>query len=430
MRQQWWAARLGVAGLYLFAATAWLSTALAHAALAVMLLAMLLAGPDVWRVLAREPLCRLLGISALYVAFLLGRGAWLDPQTLSDQAGAASDWLKLWGFLLVAWWADSQKRVERALTVALVGFAVSLLAAIGKDGWFRLLDGSQWGFGRPAIASGLYTATALLGMLMYFRRFIPNSRSYWTVIVGILLWCALTGLFLQGVIASQSRGTWLAAVIVFPPALLLRVRGHSPKAEKPMLWVGLLAFALAVAAIYLNLDSIAGRLAQDVPTLVRLLSEGLQGWEPADSVAFRAHLYWVAWQNWPHHPWVGWGLASTPGMIAQSDIEAIRQYQDLHSAYLEILVGMGLVGATLFLAGAWYVLRGLGRARRCGFLKRDTFLFLSATLALNLVWGAFDFRMVHADWRFYWILFAGLSYAGAFHGREENINDAPAITVR
>lgn len=412
MRREWWAVRLGATGLYLFAGTAWLSTALAHVALAAMLVALLLAGPDVLRVFARDPLCRLLGISVLYVGFLAGRSACSDPQSVLEQAGAASDWIKLWGFLLVAWWANSQERVERALTVALVGFTLSLLAAIWKEGSLHLLDGSRWGFGRPAIASGLYTATALLGMLIFFPRSVLNYRIRRIKLLAILLWCTLTALFLEGIIASQSRGTWLAVAIVFPVVLLLWVRGHSPNTERPALWLGLLAVVLVVGVIYFNLASIARRLAQEVPTLARILSEGLQGWEPANSVAYRAHLYWLAWRNWPDHPWVGWGLTSTPEMIAQSGIEAIRMYKDLHSAYLEILMRMGLVGATLFMAGAWYLVRGLRQARRNGFLRLDTFLFLLGTLALNLVWSAFDFRMVHADWRFYWILFAGLSYAG------------------
>jgi O-antigen ligase len=84
----------------------------------------------------------------------------------------------------------------------------------------------------------------------------------------------------------------------------------------------------------------------------------------------------------------------------------------LHNTYLEVLVRFGLVGALLMVGTLGLLARGFWVAHREGRLPFDYAWFLTGALGLMAVWSLSDFRLLHPDWRSYWILMGGTM--GAF----------------
>jgi O-antigen ligase len=85
----------------------------------------------------------------------------------------------------------------------------------------------------------------------------------------------------------------------------------------------------------------------------------------------------------------------------------------LHSAYIDMSVQFGLLGLAWASLILWLMGRTAVKNYQAGVMPKRYLLFFFAVFVFALVWSIFDYRTVHRDWRFSWILLAGTLFS--FH---------------
>ncbi len=404
---------LGGVGLYLFACFAWLGTTPATLGLALSTLAWLMSRPD-WRALAHEPvaLCALLFggfvfLHSLIMAILApsGTSPWMTLAT-----GLA--WLKLLLLIPVGHWcAGRPQRVRRLLLLGALGFTVAVL---------RKIDWAQFGPGffttrfesyLPAIAFGLLSGLGALGLVALRQAF----WSWWGTWIwpGRLLWALWLAWMLEGLVLSQSRGSWLAFLGGLSVLLLgeWRARNRSGlewlrQHPRQVLLIGL----LLAGGLLVHHETLLKRFTEHTDTLVQI-AHGTPD-IASDPVGLRLKAWLFAFELWRERPWFGWGAGSSRTLIAHSNrpwdlFDHDHWLPHLHNTYLELLVQFGLTGLILFTSWLVALVWAGHQAQRSGLLPSDLWRLYGATLVCILIWCLFDYRAVHVDWLFLWLLIAG-----------------------
>ncbi len=415
----------GVTAALAFAFFAWLSAAGANIALALFSLAFLLA-PSAWPMFRRDPMFRLFAAFSIYMAI----GAYFAIEEFTDtrklQIRDASNWLKLFAFLPLAWWLRGDlRRIHRTLILAAAGLLIGMLWKADWSNVYHMTVTARTGFKLRIIFAGLVSASAILGLLVFTPR-IWSSRAG-TPRDLLRLACWLSALYLSSfmLLSSKSRGAWLAALIAVPIALGIRCFSHGGQTDLPIRTSApflLLALGVVAGLFALNQDEIRTRLIQEN----RAVSSILQGENeplPRTSIGFRHDVQKFGLQKFLQRPWFGWGPGSTEHLIETSGRPELIHPQEkgadwmdhFHNTYLEILVRFGLLGALVLLATVLLMMKNVWRGYKTGILPKDHFAFLTGCFILLAVWSLFDFRILHGDCRAYWILLAGIAHSFAWH---------------
>ncbi|MCP5458243.1 MAG: O-antigen ligase family protein [Gammaproteobacteria bacterium] len=410
-----WSGFVGLAGLYGLALCGWLSTAGANIGLGMLLLGFV-ADRRAWRVLRQEPVAWL---TVALVLYWVGRAAWgvLElPVNRHAQWDALGDWLYLTLFIPVAWWlGGDRRRLDRVWLLVATGLIGGMLIYLMDPEHLQaLLDGERSGFQlRRPIAFGLYSGTVLLGLLMLAPRCWGDTGP--GKFGRIALWLVAVLLLTQGMLATHSRGAWLAALLIVPLTLAVRYRsGFSVRVWRASWRAALLATLALGVLVWMNEGTISKRLHEE-PKVVQAIASGDLASAPPSSISYRLRLWIFALEKWRERPFMGWGPGNSEYLIVHSGRPEIHsahiEYLDhMHNTYLELLVGFGLCGTLLAFALALLLGKALCWSWRQGKLPSDYVIFLGGAFAFMGVWMFFDFRSLHHDWRFYWLMLAGSSY--------------------
>ena len=422
---------LSVAAIHLLALSLFLAPAGVAAALVLLWVGLLL---DIsrWRSYPGHPLVWLALTFALYVlAQTLALSVWRSGGPPPD-ASAAFDWARLAALLPAAYAIGGDRaRLWRLLLLALVGF---VLGTLWRLDWALLLsDPAEFfdrrsGFGFGAIAFGLYSASALLGMILLRRWCWGNTgRVHWGRVLG---WSLAAALLLQGLMMTKARGAWLALLVALPVGLWLvrpRPGDRAPEATDAVsdsqgrqrnrgpIAIALVAATLA-ALVLANAGRIGERLADERVVATALVS-GEVAPDPHSSLSLRWHAQRFGLALALERPWLGWGAGTTRALMALRAEPGVqtpsgRPLQHLHNSYLEAAVQLGLPGLGLFLALQLGLLAALWRRLRSSTgRERDLAASLFAALLLLLVWDLFDFRALNQDWRGFWTFLGGAALA-------------------
>ncbi|MGL1832734.1 O-antigen ligase family protein [Rhodocyclaceae bacterium SMB388] len=402
LRAAWTRDTLGLAGAYLFAFGAWLGVALAHLGLALMLIAAIWDAPRVWAWLRHSPWPVLMVlwcvtlVATLLVAWPRGN---LEPPT---HLSAAASLAKLWLFPLFAWYLRGERqRVWTALALALAGFVIGRLLAIDLDDPLRTPSfDTRPGFGLPTLAFAQYAATALIGLYLLAPR-VLRAGSHLRRALGLAAWLTLVGLALLALLMAQARMVWMStgAILI---ALSWAIRGRVADRR-----VVLALSILMIVAITL-LSTRFERLGHEVETYALLLRGD---WSEIGygSAGLRFHAWGYGLELWLQRPWLGWGPGAARELLATHPDVHLHVLPHFHNIYVELAVGIGLLGGIPLAIGCVAVFRSIAAASRSGRLPAELCLFLAAGLALHLLVGMTNSRVVNSDWAFMWILLAGVA---------------------
>jgi len=412
---------IGTAGLFVFAVSAFLSTSGVSIGLGLLLVAILL-DRSVWSGLRRNPVFFLFVTSIIYLVLRTVWAIWEFPDSTELQWDQAWDWVRLWLFLCVAWWINGDlKRLNWVLFLPLVGLLIGAIYYLSGN-LSVLWSGERTGFHLRIIAFGLYSSTFILGLLLLAPRIWGNRENLSVFALRIALWLIPLVLMTQGLIIAQSRGAWLAAVVVIPPLIVVRYRLLWKRGvSSPWRRMGLAILAVVFLALLIqtNLSTIKNRISQENEMFAALYRGDFDD-IPNLGFGVRVQTFRFGMEKWLERPIFGWGPGSTEYLISHSnrpilmhpDVKRGYAWLDhLHITYLEVLVRFGLVGALFILAVVALLLKTLWNAYRQSRLPEDYALFLAGALALTAIWSLSDFRLLHADWRSYWLLIAGSIYA-------------------
>ena len=399
-RATWTPDTIGIAGAYAFAFGAWFGIALAHVGLALMLIAVLWDGRRVWAWLRATPWPALMLLwSATMVATLLV--AWpegdLQPPTHLSAAGSLA---KLWCFLFLAWHlSGDRERVWTALALALTGFVLGRLLAIDLDDPLRTPSfDTRPGFGLPTLAFAQYTATALIGLYLLAPRML-QVRGRLRQLLMLVAWLVLVALALQALLMAQARMVWVTTVVLL---LAVSWAAWGRLANRRAMLALLMLMIIAIGLLSTRFE----RLGDEAETYALLLSGD---WSDVryGSAGLRFHAWRYGLELWSQRPWLGWGPGAARELLAAHPDTHLHVLPHFHNIYVEFAVAIGVLGCLPLAIGCIAVFRSILAARRSGRLPVDLCLLLTAGLALHLLVGLTNSRVVNSDWAFLWILFAG-----------------------
>jgi len=335
--------------------------------LGLMVLAFLMDWAKVGAVVRRDPVFfAALGLFFVYLLLATVRGNYEFPQM--DDRDAMVEWLSLSLFVCVAWWLrGDSRRMLTVISLAFAGFVIGILWNWNGEVTARVLGGDRDGFGRAIPVSALYSATAVLGLLVLAARFWGSHVPRWMFVSKIVVWGALLALMLQLLITTQSRITWIAALVVFPIVLLARLGAtvRHRMSLRVIVPLSLLAFGVVAVVIYRNIDTLSLRVNYENQAWAGVARWDLDEIPIETAVGARAHLWYYGAGRWMERPLFGWGPSTQVTRLATSPIS---QYSHLHNTYLEILVRFGLVGAVLLMVLLFLIVRSVWRARQRGAL--------------------------------------------------------------
>lgn len=403
--------RLAYFCVLVFAASAFVLPALANAALIVAAMLLLARPTAAWQRLRGHPLWPVLGLA---LGYLLLHAALLPTADAPSTANrnALLDLLKLLLLVPVGWAVAGDPRRARALlALAGAGLLLRLLLHAPPGQWLAVFGDPtrRLDFGFTAIASGLYCAAALLGLLLLLPGRVPGTG--WTRAATLLGGLLAATLLTAGLLASRSRATWLALLLASP--IVLAATGRHGRPALALLGAGVLATVLVGGS------AVAHRLGADAaayPALTRVLGAhdavaADDAWQqmPYNSLGLRLHVWRAAIEAWWQRPWLGHGAGASEALLAGAANTPLGALSHLHNTYAELALRFGLIG--LLLAGAMVATLAAGVVRR-GREDRamdDLVRLLAAVLVLTAVWSASDFRLFRLDFRFYVVLLAGVA---------------------
>ncbi|HJR72247.1 MAG TPA: O-antigen ligase family protein [Luteimonas sp.] len=377
-----------------------------------------------WPELLRQPVARWL---AVFVVFAIAHAAYaaviFPSLSFSKQMSAAAEPVRLAVFsCVVGWWLSLMPR--RAPLLFALMIAGLLIAVVAYMPWLEMPQ--IWGgrirprFGMPENLGGLLAALGgWLSLCLLLK--LWNAHGRFGRRRGLIVLCLLAYVIsFSALLFSQSRGAWLAFAATLPAVALglgywWKYGGRTEVPWLPLLCVGALSLLLVVGGRDIVAKRFAGadRLLPEVAEVAdggahTALGAASFG-EPAlaasaeapaahadsdannQAVSARMALYRFGMASWKERPLLGWGLRTTSVLIADSGLVLDGQrHAHLHNAYLDTLVGIGLVGACLLGAFLLLTARELWMAWRCGIVTNAGFAMVAGCVGIVLVANSFD----------------------------------------
>lgn len=355
-------------------------------------------------------------LTVVLAATILLRTAWAgweQPDAAMLHWSDGRRWLMLCLFVPFAYcFARSRLRLEHVVLLAGGGLLMEALLSLDTRAVQHIWHGGRWGFGFPIVPWGAYAALAVLALLVFGPR-VLLMRGRWRWVARIAWFLALL-FFLEGMLASQARGPWIAFLVAAPAAMTITAIGRAATDVRRVTTAG---FAVAVllagsAAAVVNNEMVIARLSQEQDVLARAMTADI-GDIPYTSVGLRLHAAALAFDYWHEQPLFGHGPAATEQLLAAAPAKAVRSLVHLHNTYLEILVRFGGLGQAVFIVMFAGVARDVWRAYRVHAIDTDHLAFLVGAHVIVALWFLTDFRLINPDGRFFWILLLGITWGVA-----------------
>jgi O-antigen ligase len=214
-------------------------------------------------------------------------------------------------------------------TFTLVIFSQLALLTVGVLGFFVMPDL----FGPFESRPGFLSLRTLAPPYMH-----SNAVSS----VSALIATYATARFLQ---SGSGRRQWGAAMVIALFGLVL----SSGRQGVAMALVGL-GLVLWVERRRLLAYFVGPALIVAFLTYREDIIDALSRGRPNNWITLTGRLPWweAAVAAWQHHPWTGWGFSTGGRFVALESIDA-STVSSVHSGFLEVLVGVGIIGSIPFL---------------------------------------------------------------------------------
>lgn len=310
------------------------SVALRNVALwtaAALVLATFIKHPQLW--MERRPPARVWLPLACWSAWCVGSIAWSVDPALSATELRPELFTPLSAFLLFYVCTPDERAFDRWAWAITLGLALLAAAAFAQH-----LVAGRWDVRPIHIDVGNYSTHAVAGLVLVTYLWLRAAGR--PVLRGVLT--AIAAATLVVLFWTDNRMTWPALGTMVLVAAVLSARGQAPEHRRRLLVVSLAAIAAAGTLFLLaqqqRQETLAARGAPvtadiDTDPRLRIWSDALQRVEAS--------------------PWLGRGFSR--GALRQDPGDARDGIQDpgqwhAHNVFLNVLLGLGVVGLALF---AW-----------------------------------------------------------------------------
>ena len=384
-----WSDALGLLGLFLFSFGVFYRTLLVHEGLLLMGLAFALRIKTLEKGVMRDPL---LILSTAFLLFLLIRTYFAATEFKEYQSLVLEGMLKsfLFGFFVVFvvgfWMNRYQGRWNELMIALFAGHVAKVIRSLDWDTFYTGFDLIWNGAERLRLGStvnrfGLWSDVILFGCLILYRhiwgtRTHNNKFIYWSRVV---FWMLVTTLAGAGLVFSQSRSAWMAAVLILPFIFFSLFYQTKKFQLKPVVLIGVL---LVIVALMTNLPAVAKK---------RLLLSDNPFYNESIKIAIDSRLLLnrLAWEKWKERPLVGYGPGTSEVIIKQAEGEyaIVSNHDHFHNVAFNIMVHLGIVGMLFYGSAFYLIIRQLFRAKKLGRIESHYFLFILVGLALMMICG-------------------------------------------
>lgn len=353
-----------------------------------------------WIPIRQDPLVLL---ALIFPLFLVVAHLWQSHTISEDIFGgshARQYWISFFFFIPIAYATTIWQRISPFVILgsAAAGLVFFLVLHAPSSDWTHAWAGQRVAYGFPnAQHSGVVFGAGLLAMIVFLPRSIGlplRSRA-----VGLPLLLAFGALMLWGVVTTQVRAVWLGllvAAVVTAVLWAFQRAGQRSRLDRRSFSMLLITCVIVVL----------GALSFDAPNRVikRIATEQISLETISGAIRFEPGSYhssatvrlasWSASLEWiAERPLLGWGGRTAKRLIRLDDRfdEWFKQhFGHLHNSYLEVLVAIGFVGASLLVALIYLVARQVILARRTGRMPLDVFIFAWAFFAYWCVVNFFE----------------------------------------
>ncbi|MGB5468189.1 MAG: O-antigen ligase family protein [Sedimenticolaceae bacterium] len=367
---------------------------------------------------------RMLQLSMAFLLYLTLRTLWTAVESPAGAFAAwdeANGWLLtgFFGIVLLGYWLSRfPLRAEWLLGAALAGFGWRIGSRlewndIGAQLSAMVSGAERATFGYSAVNLGIWTSIALLGLMVFWRRFVvvPAIPMGW--MPGAALWLAGTGTTGAALIFSQSRSAWLTALIVLPPIALASLLAGI-KSKRAVFGAALTLLVIGVIALYqlAQTDLVQRRIQVQADAVVQAMSEESKDAATA-GVGLRLAMYRVFWEKWSQRPIFGWGPGKMTQALDDSGVNALSRdrFVHFHSSYFSVLFGFGIVGGAFVAAMFILLFRQILCSHRQGAMPQDLFLFLLGSLLVILLGALVNEPLQGANGPYLVSLLGGIAYS-------------------
>jgi len=384
-----WSDALGLLGLFLFSFGVFYRTLLVHEGLLLMGLAFALRIKTLEKGVMRDPL---LILSTAFLLFLLIRTYFAATEFKEYQSLVLEGMLKsfLFGFFVVFvvgfWMNRYQGRWNELMIALFAGHVAKVIRSLDWDTFYTGFDLIWNGAERLRLGStvnrfGLWSDVILFGCLILYRhiwgtRTHNNKFIYWSRVV---FWMLVTTLAGAGLVFSQSRSAWMAAVLILPFIFFSLFYQTKKFQLKPVVLIGVL---LVIVALMTNLPAVVKK---------RLLLSDNPFYNESIKIAIDSRLLLnrLAWEKWKERPLVGYGPGTSEVIIKQAEGEyaIVSNHDHFHNVAFNIMVHLGIVGMLFYGSAFYLIIRQLFRAKKLGRIESHYFLFILVGLALMMICG-------------------------------------------
>lgn len=397
---------LGLAGLFLFAIFGWIDRVNNDIALSLMLIAALIQYKSTWRVMRHEPLSYIFLIFAIYIilhAYLSGQTL---PHTQDAQWEAVGKWLRLWFFLLIAWWMDGNtRRIFWVLALAYFGFSLQTIWAFEWNNLSTIANNTRLRLGLNQNASTLIAGIGLIALFVYLPCIIEKKFRL-GIKLGLILFLYLIScaFLIEVMLLTQSRAAWFATIITLAgmlPIYVFRNRQLLRKQNFVVTCIVILSGSLVIFSI--NSDRITQRLYQESALAQSITYELDIDKIPYSSAGRRIHAWHLGIHRFFEKPVFGWGPGTSVtrdvtgrsyGHTKQYNIDRkVKTLSHLHNTYLIMLVRLGAFGTLIILLAFVVINYNIIREHHNYDMDRQIYLFYIASIIAFLIANFAIFRL-------------------------------------
>lgn len=410
--------KLALFGLVLFSFFAFLGTAPANIGLLILLIAFVINFQKFRQLLKGEIIVLLYVALSLYA--LISAFYWANtiPELSNTHWRHAGGYAGLIFPLVGIWLYVYQRHLALIFTLVMVGLMIDIFQATYGE-WYlierAIVRPWTYSFGKAQIGLGLYASTIVLGLVLFLPRMLKRPLKKISKVILLLVWIFFIVFFTEIIVLVKSRGVLLAITVVFPVILYIFFRNlyrtnASSKTKLPPYAVPLFLGASILILALANSSIIMERVLYNWQENKQIFSSDMSE-IPYTSVGKRVHISLYGVKRWLEKPVLGWGPGSVKYLIKQHDNPQLRNLPHSHNAYIDILMRLGIIGFLLFGATVVILLNKTFHAYKEGIVRTDMLLFIFGSVGILAIWSVSATRMIHVDWRFYWLLLAGTAYS-------------------
>jgi len=421
-----WIEFVGLVGLFIFTFNIFNKSSMALKGIMLMVIPLLILSKSFAKEWTRD---HLLWFSIIFLLFLTISSIWNVVEFENHQAFTLQGTVThlMGGFFLtflVAFWLNRARgKWDWLMLVLLAGFLAQILR---KMEWANCLEmacqfwsGSRRAtFGSSATQFGLWSSVSFLCCILLYREFLGSAANRILSWTRNAFWLTMTIVSFFGIVFSQSRSAWLAAVSVTLPMIAYSQLCNQSYKYK-LLWV--IAFMVFSASLFLtNLsDIVVNRISSSVELLRNLPSDsGLPSSETAPShmisILERFQIYQLFWETWKQHPFLGYGPGSSMTLL-EVDTNMFREhYRDFHSLPFEILIQTGILGLVIFSAFLTIVFKQLSYSVHSGGVGLPYLFFALGGCLMILIYGFFSNPFSNIRGIYLFSFLCGICYESKF----------------